>query len=169
VSTQRVLVCEDSPVYAAALIRLLEKDGDIKVSAVCTTAAEAIAALPRVQPDLVTMDLELPDMNGLKAVEEIMSSRPLPILVLSGLVGMESGMSASALALGALDAIAKDGIGLRDPDPVPGDRNPPSAGRAEGPAGARRAGADAPRVGHRGVRVHGRPAGPGPRAQRAPG
>jgi two-component system, chemotaxis family, protein-glutamate methylesterase/glutaminase len=115
VSTQRVLVCEDSPVYAAALIRLLEKDGDIKVSAVCTTAAEAIAALPRVQPDLVTMDLELPDMNGLKAVEEIMSSRPLPILVLSGLVGMESGMSASALAFGALDAIAKDGIGLRDP------------------------------------------------------
>ena len=101
--------------YAAALIRLLEKDGDIKVSAVCTTAAEAIAALPRVRPDLVTMDLELPDMNGLKAVEEIMSSQPLPILVLSGLVGMEGGMSASALALGALDAIAKDDIGLRDP------------------------------------------------------
>jgi two-component system, chemotaxis family, protein-glutamate methylesterase/glutaminase len=115
VTTQRVLVCEDSPVYAAALIRLLEQDGDIKVSAVCTTAAEAIAALPRVRPDLVTMDLELPDMNGLKAVEEIMSSRPLPILVLSGLVGMESGRSESALALGALDAIAKDDIGLRDP------------------------------------------------------
>jgi two-component system chemotaxis response regulator CheB len=115
VSTQRVLVCEDSPVYAAALIRLLEQDGDIKVSAVCTTAAEAIAALPRVRPDLVTMDLELPDMNGLKAVEEIMGSRPLPILVLSGLVGMESGMSASALAFGALDALAKDDIGLRDP------------------------------------------------------
>jgi CheY-like chemotaxis protein len=80
---QRVLVCEDSAVYATALIRLLEYDGDIKVCAVCTTAAEAMAALPRVRPDLVTMDLELPDMNGLKAVEEIMSSRPLPILVLS--------------------------------------------------------------------------------------
>jgi two-component system, chemotaxis family, protein-glutamate methylesterase/glutaminase len=111
----RVLVCEDSPSYAAALTRLLEYDGDIKVSAVCTTAAETMAALPRVTPDLVTMDLDLPDMNGLKAVEEIMSSRPLPILVLSGLVGMENGMSAAALACGALDAIAKDDPGLRDP------------------------------------------------------
>jgi two-component system chemotaxis response regulator CheB len=115
VSTQRVLVCEDSAVYATALIRLLEYDGDIKVCAVCTTASEAMAALPRVQPDLVTMDLELPDMNGLKAVEEIMSSRPVPILVLSGRIGMENGKPESALALGALDAIAKDDLGIRDP------------------------------------------------------
>lgn len=114
-TAQRILVCEDSAVYATALIRLLEYDGDIKVSAVCTTASEAMAALPRVRPDLVTMDLELPDMNGLKAVEEIMSSQPLPILVLSGLIGMEGGTSESALAFGALDAIAKDDLGIRDP------------------------------------------------------
>jgi two-component system, chemotaxis family, protein-glutamate methylesterase/glutaminase len=115
VPTYRVLVCEDSAVYATALIRLLEYDGDITVSAVCTTAAEAIAALPQAQPDLVTMDLELPDMNGLKAVEDIMSSAPLPVLVLSGLIGIESGKSAAALAFGALDAIAKKDIGIRDP------------------------------------------------------
>jgi two-component system chemotaxis response regulator CheB len=115
VTTQHVLVCEDSAVYATALIRLLEYDGDIKVSAVCTTAAEAMAALPRVRPDLVTMDLELPDMNGLKAVEEIMSSQPVPILVLSGLIEPEGSKSASALALGALDAMAKDSLGIRDP------------------------------------------------------
>jgi two-component system, chemotaxis family, protein-glutamate methylesterase/glutaminase len=114
-TTQRILVCEDSAVYATALIRLLEYDGDIKVSAVCTTASEAMAVLPRVRPDLVTMDLELPDMNGLKAVEEIMSSQPLPILVLSGQIGTEGGTSESALAFGALDAIAKDGLGIRDP------------------------------------------------------
>ena len=115
VTIQRVLVCEDSAVFAAALIRLLEFDGDIKVSAVCTTAAEAIAALPRIRPDLVTMDLELPDMNGLKAVEEIMSSRPVPILVLSGVLGMGSDRSAAALAFGALGALSKDDLGLRDP------------------------------------------------------
>lgn len=114
-TTQRILVCEDSAVYATALIRLLEYDGDLKVSAVCTTASEAMAALPRVRPDLVTMDLELPDMNGLKAVEEIMSSQPLPILVLSGVIGTEGGKAESALAFGALDAIAKDGLGIRDP------------------------------------------------------
>jgi len=75
----RVLVCEDSRVYAAALQRVLEYEGDIAVAAVCTTAEQAIALLPRVDPDLVTMDIELPGMDGLKAVETIMGRRPVPI------------------------------------------------------------------------------------------
>jgi two-component system, chemotaxis family, protein-glutamate methylesterase/glutaminase len=114
-TTQRVLVCEGSRVYATALTRMLEYDGDITVTAVCATAAEAIAALPRSRPDLLTMDLELPGMDGLRAVEEIMSSRPLPILVLSAYVGASTTRAAAALAAGALDAIAKDDLDLRDP------------------------------------------------------
>ena len=112
---RRVLVCEDSRVYAAALRRMLEYDGDITVAAVCGTATEAIAALPRIRPDLVTMDLELPGMDGLKAVDEIMNSRPLPILVISSHVGARTKKAAAALAAGALDAIAKDDLDLRDP------------------------------------------------------
>ena len=75
-SLQRMLICEDSRVYAEALRRVLEYDGDIEVAAVCATAEEAIAALPRIRPDLVTMDLELPGMDGLTAVEQIMNSGP---------------------------------------------------------------------------------------------
>jgi two-component system, chemotaxis family, protein-glutamate methylesterase/glutaminase len=111
----RVLVCEDSRAYAAALHRTLEYDGDIEVLAVCGTAEEAIAALPRVEPDLVTMDVELPGMDGLEAVGEIMSSRPVPILVLSAYVGHASDQTAAALAAGALDVLAKDDLDLRDP------------------------------------------------------
>jgi len=111
----RVLMCEDSRLYAVALRRMLEYDGDIEVAAVCGTAEEAISALGRVNPDLVTMDVELPGMNGLEAVGEIMSSRPLPILVLSGYVGAGSEKAAAALAAGALDAIAKDDLDLHDP------------------------------------------------------
>lgn len=111
----RVLICEDSRSYAAALRRVLERDGQIEVAAVCETAEEAIAALPRVQPDLVTMDIELPGMDGLQAVEEIMGERPLPILVLSAHVGHGSGKAGAALAAGALDAVAKDDLDLRDP------------------------------------------------------
>ncbi len=111
----RVLVCEDSRAYAAALRRTLEYDRDIDVLAVCGTAEEAIAALPRVEPDLVTMDVELPGMNGLEAVGEIMSSRPVPILVLSAYVGHGGDKTAAALAAGALDALAKDDLDLRDP------------------------------------------------------
>jgi len=110
-----VLVCEDSRTYATALRRVLEYDGDIAVTAVCASAREAIAALPRLRPDLLTMDLELPGMAGLRAVEEIMSSRPMPILVLSAHVGGRSDKAAAALAAGALDAVAKDDLDLRDP------------------------------------------------------
>ncbi len=110
-----VLVCEDSGVYAAALRRTLEYDGDIKVLAVATTAEEALAALPRLTPDLVTMDLELPGMDGLRAVEEIMGSHPMPILVLSSHVGPRSAKTGVALAAGALEALPKADLDLRDP------------------------------------------------------
>ena len=114
-------MCEDSRVYAAALTRTLEYDADVAVVAVCATAREAIAVLPRLKPDIVTMDLDLPGMDGLKAVEEIMSSCPLPILVLSGHIGDSGGnAAAAALAAGALDAIAKDDLDLRDPASVAG-------------------------------------------------
>lgn len=111
----RVLVCEDSRVYGVALRRMLEYDGDIDVLGVCGTAQEAMAALSRVEPDLITMDIELPGMNGLDAVGEIMSSRPLPILVLSSYVGPASDLASAVLAAGALDAFAKDELDLDDP------------------------------------------------------
>ena len=111
----RVVVCEDSRVYAVALRRMLEYGGDIEVLAVCGTAEKALAVLPRFQPDLVTMDLELPGMSGLEAVGEIMGSRPVPILVLSTYADFGNGKAAAALASGALDAIAKDDLDLHDP------------------------------------------------------
>jgi two-component system chemotaxis response regulator CheB len=116
----RVLICEDSFVYATALRRVLEHDGDISVAATCATAEAALAALARIQPDLVTMDINLPGLDGIQAVAEIMSLRPLPILVLSTLVGPSSDRAAAALAAGALDAQSKDGLDLRDPAGAPG-------------------------------------------------
>ena len=111
----RVLICEDSGTYATALTRVLEHDGDITVVAVCSTAEETLSALPRTSPDIVTMDVALPGMGGIEAVGEIMSSRPLPILVLSGQVGPGTGGAAAALAAGALDVLAKDDLDLLDP------------------------------------------------------
>lgn len=111
----RVLVCEDSRAYAAALQRMLEYDGDITVPAICATAEEAIAALPLIKPDLVTMDGVLPGMDGLAAIGEIMSSRPLPILVLAAGAGAGSDRAAAALAAGALEILAKDDLDVLDP------------------------------------------------------
>jgi two-component system, chemotaxis family, protein-glutamate methylesterase/glutaminase len=112
----RVLVCDDSRTFAAAFVRTLERGGEIEVVGVTRSAEEAIADLARLAPDLVTMDIELPGMSGLEAVEEIMSARPTPILILSSYVSTNSNVAAAALASGALEAIGKEGIPLTDPD-----------------------------------------------------
>ena len=114
--TIRVLVCDDSPTYAAALQRLLERESGIQVVAVCPTAEAAITALEDVRPDLVTMDVELPGMSGVDAVEEIMRIHPVPILVLSSQVRPGCDTIGAAYAAGAAAAVAKDDLELRDPD-----------------------------------------------------
>lgn len=111
----RVLICEDSRTYAAALRRVIEHDGALEVIAVACSAEEAIDAVGRLSPDLVTMDIELPGVSGLEAVERIMGVAPVPILVLSGRVGPGSGDAAAALAAGALDAVAKCSLDLLEP------------------------------------------------------
>jgi two-component system chemotaxis response regulator CheB len=108
----RVLICEDSRTYAAALQRLLEHDGDITVAGVVGTGEQAIAALPRLDPSIVTMDLELPGMSGLEAIEQIMGSRPVPICTVSSM----RDYAGAALAAGALDAFDKSDLGVGEPE-----------------------------------------------------
>jgi two-component system, chemotaxis family, protein-glutamate methylesterase/glutaminase len=115
-----VLICEDSGTYAAALRRTLEYDGDINVISVCGSAEEALSAIRRLRPDLITMDIELPGMDGLTAVELIMGTRPMPIIVLSSHVGPGRDKAAAALAAGALDAVAKDDLDLARPASMAG-------------------------------------------------
>jgi two-component system, chemotaxis family, protein-glutamate methylesterase/glutaminase len=113
---RRILICEDSRTYAAGLSRLLERENDLDVVGVCTTAEQAIARLDSLRPDLVTMDLELPGMSGVDAIGQIMSVLPVPILVLSGHVERRSTAALAALAAGALDALPKHELDLEDPD-----------------------------------------------------
>ena len=109
-----MLICEDSQTYAEALRRALEHSHEIEVVGVFPRAEKAIAAIPAARPDLVTMDLELPGMSGLEAVEQIMARSPVPILVLSAHVGPRSNNAVAALAAGALDAVHKEALDLQD-------------------------------------------------------
>jgi two-component system chemotaxis response regulator CheB len=113
---RRVLICEDSKTFAVGLSRLLERDREINVIGVCETAEQVIARLPALKPDVVTMDLELPGMSGADAIEQIMGTSPVPILVLSGQVVRRSHTALHALAAGALDAMPKADLDLSDPD-----------------------------------------------------
>lgn len=113
----RIVVCDDSRTYAAALKRFLERDPDLEVIGVYSTAEELMGHLPRDRPDLVTMDLELPGIDGVEATERIMrSARPLPVVVLSAHVSPGSVKAAAALAGGAVDAILKSDLRLTEAD-----------------------------------------------------
>ncbi len=111
----RVLVCDRSAAYAESLAAFLGATGELEVVGVCATAEEALRALPRLGPDLLTIDLDLPGIGSERAIEEIMRSHPLPILALGGDVSRGSGRLETALAAGARDALPKSQIRLRDP------------------------------------------------------
>src|SRR4029078_3141643 len=107
-SPARVVVVEDSLVQRAKLVAVLEADVDIKVVGEATTALEAIALVASLRPDVVTLDLNIPDGGGQYALERIMASPPTPILVLSSTVSDESSAPAvEALVGGALLAVPK--------------------------------------------------------------
>ena len=108
----RVAICDDSPTYARALTQFLEHDGDLRVVAVYSTAGELLSALEELGCDLITMDLGLPDSDGVSAIEQVMRSYPHPIVVLSTYTAFGSRCAAAALAAGALDAIHKGELRL---------------------------------------------------------
>lgn len=114
----RILICEDSRTYAAALRGYLEHDGDLNVVGVCATGEQLLDAVPRLHPDLITMDLELPGLDGLSTTQRVMASQPCPILVISSHTRRGSERAAAALASGALEAIPKSEIRLDRADGV---------------------------------------------------
>ncbi|MGC9503769.1 chemotaxis-specific protein-glutamate methyltransferase CheB [Baaleninema sp.] len=104
----RVLVAEDSPVVQIVLKRLFSGCSDIELVAMARTGKEALDLLPRVKPDVVCTDLHMPEMNGLELTEEIMSTMPLPILVLSASVQAEDTQNVfRVLNAGAVDVLPK--------------------------------------------------------------
>jgi len=104
----RVLIVDDSPVARAVLKDVLESDADIRVVGMAASGREAVELTARLKPDVVTMDLVMPGMDGMEATEQIMARNPTPILFLSAFIGPDGAYSRSdALAAGALDVVVK--------------------------------------------------------------
>jgi two-component system, chemotaxis family, protein-glutamate methylesterase/glutaminase len=115
-ASSRVLVCDESEAYARALAQFLSVGGELEVVGVCGSGEEVVGALDRLTPDLVTVDLGLPGMGGVQAIEEIMRARPVPIVVVSSGAGRGSDLAARALAAGAIEALPKTVVKLDEPD-----------------------------------------------------
>jgi two-component system chemotaxis response regulator CheB len=104
----RVLVADDSLVAREMLSTILASDPAIEVVGQAKDGVEAVEMVSRLKPDLVTMDIHMPRMDGLKATEQIMAFSPTPILVVSTSVyGEGMGLAFEALTFGALDVVKK--------------------------------------------------------------
>ena len=103
----RVLVVDDSAFMRTALSRLIESDDELEVAACASDGKHAIEIIPKVDPDVVTMDIEMPRMNGLEALKQIMASEPRPVIMISSLTQEGAMMTFEALDAGAFDYIPK--------------------------------------------------------------
>ena len=104
----RVLVAEDSLFARSVLVKILETDPGLTVVGVARNGQEAVDLVRELKPDVVTMDIRMPVMDGFEATQAIMAENPTPILVISASVGSDDlKISFNAIQAGALDIIEK--------------------------------------------------------------
>lgn len=110
----QVAIVDDSALMRQCLSQLLDQVTGIQV---CLTAADPIAAqqkFAKYWPDVIILDLEMPHMDGLTFLKQIMSQRPTPVIILSSHVGEGAKKTVQALEAGAIDVFAKPASGLKD-------------------------------------------------------
>jgi two-component system chemotaxis response regulator CheB len=115
----RVLIAEDSPTTADLLIDVIESEGDMRVVGAARNGSEAIALVKQLLPDVVVMDIHMPELDGFEATRRIMVESPTPIVIVSATVDVrETKISMQALRMGALTVMQKPAPGGGEFDQV---------------------------------------------------
>jgi two-component system chemotaxis response regulator CheB len=103
----RALIVDDSASMRAVLNRILSADPNIEVVGMAPEPHAARAMIKELNPDVITLDIEMPKMDGLSFLEKIMRLRPMPVVMCSTLTARGAEATVEALRLGAVDCIAK--------------------------------------------------------------
>lgn len=103
-----VLVVDDSAFMRNTLTSMISSDPEIKVVGIARNGIEAVDKVAELKPDIVTLDVEMPRMNGLEALKHIMAKNPVPVLMVSSLTDEDAKETLEALDLGAVDFIPKN-------------------------------------------------------------
>ncbi|PXX96428.1 protein-glutamate methylesterase/protein-glutamine glutaminase [Halomonas sp. LBP4] len=109
----RVLCVDDSALIRDLLSEIINSQPDMEVVAVAPDPIAARDLIKRHNPDVLTLDVEMPRMDGLDFLERLMRLRPMPVLMVSSLTQAGSEVTLRALELGALDFVAKPSLGIR--------------------------------------------------------
>ena len=107
----RTLIVDDSATMRRLIRENLEVHPDIQVVAEAQCARSARDAVNQYRPDVMTLDVEMPHMDGLEFLRRLMRARPMPVVMVSSLTGKGSRAAIKALSLGAVDCVSKSGMG----------------------------------------------------------
>jgi two-component system chemotaxis response regulator CheB len=110
----RVLVVDDSALIRQVMTQLLSTDREIEVVGTATDPLVARDRIKALAPDVLTLDIEMPRMDGLSFLERLMALRPMPVVVVSTLTQKGAAAALRALELGAVDYVAKPLSGIQD-------------------------------------------------------
>jgi two-component system chemotaxis response regulator CheB len=108
----RVLIVDDSAFMRKVLVSIIAADPQLEVAGEARDGREAVSAADTVKPDVITMDINMPHMDGLQATEAIMASNPKPIVIVSSESRDGADITLKALELGAIDFVAKPSSGI---------------------------------------------------------
>ena len=103
----RVLIVDDSTTMQMILREILSQDPQIEVVGTALDPHQARTAIKELDPDVITLDVEMPNMNGLEFLEKLMRLRPMPVIMVSSLTLRGAETTIQALELGAFDCVAK--------------------------------------------------------------
>ncbi len=103
----KLIVVDDSAFMRRVIISMLEDDPGIEVIGYARNGRDALEKISRLKPDVVTMDIEMPEMDGLETLQKLMSEEPVPVVMLSAHTVAGARQTMAALELGAVDFVAK--------------------------------------------------------------
>jgi len=103
----KVFLVDDSAFMRRLLTAMMEQEGNIKVIGYARNGSEALEKIPVLRPDVVTMDIEMPEVDGLETLSKLMGQYPVPVIMVSALTTEGAHATLKALELGALDFVAK--------------------------------------------------------------
>ncbi len=109
----KVLIVDDSAVVRKALSAILGTDPDIEVLGTAADPLIAASKLRKMRPDVITLDIEMPRMDGLTFLKKLMAQHPIPVVICSSLAGKDCATSLRALELGAVEIICKPKLGTQ--------------------------------------------------------